>query len=75
MLDDFQFSCNILYCVCLCIIFSTLQSPPDNHEISILKFLCLKNVNDDYCEIALEKFASDKSAPDFSVRIYCMHIL
>ncbi|XP_065885124.1 uncharacterized protein [Dysidea avara] len=41
-------------------------SPPDNHEIDILRFLCLRNVNDDYCQIALEKLANDKSAPDFS---------
>jgi len=49
---------------------SILQNPPDEHEKDELRFLCTRNIDDVYCDIAFENFEKDKSAPDFDV---CVH--
>lgn len=48
--------------------FCVQDSPPDEHELDVLRLMCVKNINDDYCFVLLESALSDKSA-DFDVRI------
>ena len=40
---------------------------PDQQEIDFLRLICVKNINDDYCYVALDNVIDDKSAPDFDV--------
>ena len=37
--------------------------------------MCTRNINDDYCYVALENVENDKSAPDFDVRMIFLLII
>ena len=43
------------------------SQPPDQQEIDFLRLMCVKNINDDYCYVALDNVINDKSAPDYDV--------
>jgi len=51
------------------------QGPPDPQVINEIRTMCTRNINDDYCYVALEKVENDKSAPDFDVCMYDRNII
>jgi len=48
---------------------SLQSSPPDEQVIELLRLMCVKNINDDYCMVLFSSIPNDKNA-DFDVRIW-----